>query len=248
MPEINPSKILPNISGAKSVDKEGDIRTKYFEVTFPLRSLNKDTLGLLSDKPSVTLSLGEFVAFRTFGGKIEIPNGQSITKMSDKEKRESLLYHFGIFLYGDAKNSSLQKIAIIELKNYYMQLRSTYDNKIITLSEGKTFVRDYIVDSLVTSGEEMLNISLNENFNVFGKEKVKFLKDNFKNPVLSTYKRFEKTFLPENPTNTKIAHFKEFRTFYNIKNIRNIKKVVELDEIEARMSSLNDESNDKRFN
>ena len=106
MPEINPSKILPNTSGAKSVDKEGDIRTKYFEVTFPLRSVSANSEGLLSVKPSVTLSLGEFVSFRTFGGKADLTNSQSIAKMSDKEKRQTLKYHFGVFLYGDAEITS----------------------------------------------------------------------------------------------------------------------------------------------
>jgi hypothetical protein len=247
MPEINPSKILPNISGAKSVDKEGDIRTKYFEVTFPLRSVSATSEGLLSDKPSVTLSLGEFVSFRTFGGKASLTNSQSIAKMSDKEKRQTLKYHFGIFLYGDAKNASLKKIAIIELKNYYMQLISTYDKKVITLAEGKDFIRDYIIKTLTASNNDMLDSVLFENMFTLAGTKPKFLRDNFKHPVLTTYKAFEKSFLPEIPPNPRVAHFKEFRTFYNIQDIRNIKKVVDIEEIEARMNSINDESNDKRF-
>jgi len=248
MPEINPSKIVPNTSGAKSVDKEGDIRTKYFEVTFPLRSLNKDTFGLLSDKPTVTLSLGEFVAFHTFSGKADIPNRQSVAKMTDKQKRETLLYHFGIFLYGDAKNSSLKKLAIIELKNYFLEPLSKFDNRKVSKSEGMSFIKDYISKALMAGNtDEIISFGLEKNFNVLFNEETVFLRDNFKNPTLSAYNRFEKAFLPEVPPNAKIAHFKEFRTFYDIKNIRNLKKVVDLKEIIARMSSLNDESNDKRF-
>lgn len=247
MSEINPSNILPNVSGAKSVDKEGDIRTKYFEVTFPLRSLNKDTIGLLNEKPSVTLSLGEFVAFRTFSGKADIPNRQSVAKMTDKQKRETLLYHFGIFLYGDAKNSSLKKLAIIELKNYFLEPLSKFDNRKVSKSEGMSFIKDYISKALTGNTDETINFALEENFNALLSEKTVFLRDNFKNPTLSAYKRFERAFLPEVPQNAKIAHFKEFRTFYDIKNIRNLKKVVDLEEIIARMSCLNDESNDKEF-
>ena len=168
--------------------------------------------------------------------------------MADKEKRESLKYHFGLFLYGDARNTSLQKIAVIELKYYYLGLRSTFDNKIISLSEGQRFIKEYIVKTMAGDTDALLDHALDENFNVLSSSKTKFLKDSFKNPVASTYNSFEKTFLPERPRNAKQAHFKEFRTFYDIKNIRGIKKVVDLEEIEARMSTRNDETNDKKFN
>ena len=143
--------------------------------------------------------------------------------------------------------SYLKKRAIIELKNYYMQLVSTYDKKVITLGEGKDFIRNYIVKTLTASDNDMLDAVLFENMFTLAGTKPKFLRDNFKHPVLTTYKAFEKSFLPETPPNPRIAHFKEFRTFYNIQDIRNIKKVVDIEEIEARMDALNDESNDKRF-
>jgi hypothetical protein len=205
-------------------------------------------MGLVNDTASVTLHLGEFVAFRTFGGKNEIPNEQSIAKMSDREKRKSLKYHFGLFLYGDARNTSIQKLAVIELKNYYLGLISSFDNKVISLSEGERFIKEYIVKTMISDSDALLEHALEENYKVLGNEKVQFLKKSFRNPVLSNYSLFERTFLPERPTNAKIAHFKEFRTFYDIKNIRGIKKVVDLDEIEARMKTKNDESNDKKFN
>jgi hypothetical protein len=235
---LNPSSILPS-SDSPVIDFKGD--KKYLKIAFAQRSLDSDTLGLLSDTPNATATLGEIIAFETFGNKQETKNVISNSKLtSNNDKKNRLKFHLGLFLYGDAPKKSSTTISVIELKYYYLNMK--FDKKPISLSEGISFIKAYIIKSFKSDSEALLDYALESDFDALANNNVMFLKESFKNPTITNFNRFEKEFLSDR--NPKLQHFKSFYEKYDISNIRNVKKIVDIKEIIARMQTIDD----RKFN
>lgn len=229
----NPLGILPT-SDSPVIDFKGE--KKFLRISFPDRTLNKDTTSINDTTQNVSVTLGEFIAFRTFGGKEELKNNLSAGKLSDTDKKKRLRFHLGLFLYSDAPQTSCRTISVIELKYYNLNLK--YDGKPVNRDEGIKFIKEYIVKSMKSDIDKMIDYSLENDIDTLIKSNVKFLKDNFSNPSITNFNRFENEFLSERNRSTKI--FKSFYEKYDVKKIIDIKKVVDVDEIIARLSTIDD--------
>jgi hypothetical protein len=182
--------------------------------------------------------MGEIIAFETFGGKSDIKNDISALKLNTNKDKKNIRTHLLLFLYADAPSTSCKTISGIELKYYCRKIM--YEGKEITLAEGLNFIKNYIMRSFKSDDDMAFDYFLNNDMNI--DEDAMFLKDNFRNPTLSSFTRFEKEFLSDR--NMKLKHFKSFYEKYDISKIRNLKKITSVNEILERMKS----TDDRKFN
>lgn len=230
---INPSSIYP---AADSPVVDFKKEKKYLKIVASQRVADKDVVGLINDKPKQEISLGEIIAFETFGNKTDLINEISVSKLDTNKSKKTIRKHLLLFLYADAPKTSSKTISGIELKYYCRKIN--FEGKEVSLAEGLAFIKNYIMKSFRENEEDIFDYFLESDFNIFDKKTPLFLKDNFKNPTLSSFTRFEKEFLSDR--NMKLRHFKSFYEKYDISKIRNLKKIVDANEILERMKTLND--------
>jgi hypothetical protein len=191
-------------------NKNGDI--KILKIKFPSR--------VTESKELEEVSLGEIITF-----KYSTPSNEK-KLLAPKEGR--LLDRLSIFLYADP---SKKQIKAVELKNYMLRLTDEI-GKPISISEGINFMKTYIKEMF--SEHEDLAYSLEHAPETIG-ENILTPKDKFKNPVISTYTRFEKTFF--NGINKKQKNFASFIRTYEISRIRDLEKVVVKEDVIEQMKS-----------
>ena len=209
--DLNPSKISMSYTDSRFKDKSGDI--KILKIKFPSRATESKELE--------EVSLGEFISFH-------YPAPASEKKLLTP-KEGTLLDRLSVFLYADPAK---KMVKAIELKNYMLRLTDSA-GKPISLSEGLNFVKNYI--RLVFNQEQDVLTSLLKDPSTIGKE-ILIEKNQFTNPVLSTYSRFEKTFL--NDLNQKQKNFSSFIRTYDISRIRNLEKVILTEDVLKEMQSM----------
>ncbi len=207
---LNPSKISMSYEGNSYKDKKGE--RKVLKINFPSRTTES--------KEMEEISLGEFMSFNY--------------SLNNKEKqlvvpKEGILRdRLCIFLYGDP---SSKHIKAVELKTYMMNLKDD-SGKVISLSEGISFVKTYIKNMF--NVEENLDYSINKDPLTIGDD-ILTLKKKAQNPVNSTYTIFEKTFFAG--VNQKQVHFESFIRTYEVSKIRDLEKVVVTDDLFKKMQS-----------
>jgi hypothetical protein len=207
---MNPSQISMTMAGNRFKDKFGN--TKVLKINFPKRTTSSGEME--------ELSLGEIMSFR-----YSTPANE---KKLITPKEGKLLERLDIFLCADPSKKMIQAV---ELKNYMLRL-TTENGKPISISEGLNFIKTYIIKMFKV--EQDVEYSLLKDPNTLGKD-ILIKKDNFKNPVISTYTRFEKTFF--NGANQKQKNFESFIRTYEISRIRNIEKIVLTEDVLKEMQS-----------
>jgi hypothetical protein len=207
---MNPSQISMTMAGDRFKDKFGT--TKVLKIKFPKRTTESGELE--------ELSLGEIMSFR-----YSTPANE---KKLITPKEGKLLDRLDIFLYADPSKKMIQAV---ELKNYMLRL-TTENGKPISISEGLNFIKTYIKNMF--NVQEDVEYSLLNNPDTLGKDLL-VKKDNFKNPVMSTYTRFEKTFFKG--ANQKQKNFESFIRTYDISRIRNLEKIVLTEDVLEQMQS-----------
>jgi hypothetical protein len=191
-------------------DKKGS--RKVLKINFPNRVTESNEME--------EISLGEFMSFN-----YSLNNKEKQLVIPKEGKLRDRLC---IFLYADP---SLKHIKAVELKTYMMNLKDP-SGKVISLSEGLSFIKNYIKNMF--DEKQDLEYSINKDITTIG-EDILVIKKKAQNPVSSTYTVFDKTFFAG--VNNKQLHFESFIRTFEISKIRDLEKVVITDEIFKKMQS-----------